>query len=448
MVLTIGQDANKKGTDGYFFYNPENYDANAVLKQAYDKAAETATAENPVKINVESGQYWINDHIYPASHVYLQGEVGVVFKLAPDLKCACMYGKDYMKNDNEPYAHWGFHGANGHLQSAMFNIWKVTDVRLSTFTLDGSYDDLYDGKMCDGNGNVVSGGEARGKSEFTQMNIWQSSNIKIDHVELTRGANDGIGCYSSNDIDVGYCRFDMVGHDGIQVASGCQRVKIHHNFCRIRTNVAFRISYGSENCEIFCNEVTRGEGGGSAVEFVQACPGTLVHNNYFHDITNGGYGAIGYKGLTVSGPGHKYFNNIIINCAYAANDCPAGYEACNNVALNCGSLWGGSPAKDTPNVTQDSEYTAEKYGENGQCNTYWKIKSGSLAGQIVGIDPKYGSDIQIPEPAQVNPHIIELLQTNPCILIQCENSETQQKLFDALNATGLIENGKMEITQV
>ena len=452
MALTIGQDVNKKDTSGYFYYNPKNYDSNSVLEQAYEKAAETAKADNPVTINVEPGQYWINDHVNPKSHVHLQGEADVVFKLAPGLKCACMYGKECMKDETEPHAHWGFHGANGHLQSAMFNIWNVTNVRLSTFTLDGSYDDLYDGKMCDGDGKIVSGGEARGKSEFTQMNIFQSSDVKIDHVMFTHGANDGIGCYSSNDVDVGHCRFDMVGHDGIQVAGSSQRVKIHHNFCRIRTNVAFRISYGSENCEIFCNEVTSSGSGGSAIEFVQSCPGTLVYNNYFHNITQGGYGAIGYKGQTVSGGGHKYFNNLIIRCSYAANNCPCCYEIFYNVALNCDSLWNGCPHIKAPNVAKDSEYAAVKHGTDGQCNTYWEITGGLLKGQIVGIDPQYESGIsatmQMPKPAEVDPHITELMQTCPCILIRCENSETQQKLFDALKATGLIKNEEMEIIRL
>jgi len=50
-----------------------------------------------------------------------------------------------------------------------------------------------------------------------------------------------------------------------------------------------------------------------------------------------------------------------------------------------------------------------------------EITDGPLKGQIVGIILKYKSEIQISKPAQVDLHIIELLQIYPCILIPCEN---------------------------
>jgi hypothetical protein len=233
----------------------------------------------------------------------------------------------------------------------------------------------------------------------------------------------------------------------------------------MRTNCGVRFSYGTTRSEAYCNEFVTGVGGSSGVELQRDVTGTLVYNNYFHDIHNG-WGAIGYKGQEVSGTGVKFYNNLIVNCTYAVNNCPDGYEAYNNMALKCGSLWNGSPSKQTPNVTQESEYTAVKHGVDGQCITYWEITSGPLKGQIVGIDPKYGSDIstpvqtpikspiqtpiqvQTPNPSQVvDPHIMELLQTYPCILIPCENPEMQQKLLNALEVVGLIRTEKMKITK-
>jgi hypothetical protein len=68
------------------------------------------------------------------------------------------------------------------------------------------------------------------------------------------------------------------------------------------------------------------------VELQRDISGTLIYNNYFHDINHDGWGDIGYKGQAVSGTGVKLYNNIIVNCGYAANNCPDGYEAFNNVA--------------------------------------------------------------------------------------------------------------------
>ncbi|WP_440948561.1 right-handed parallel beta-helix repeat-containing protein [Methanosarcina sp. T3] len=382
MELTIGQDESKKGTGGYFYYNPENYDANAVLQQAYAKAAETATVSNPVTINVESGRYWIKDHVSPKSYVYLQGEANVVFKLAPDLKCACMYGKDHMCNPKEPYAHWGYHRATGHEQSAMFNIWEVEDVTISNCTIDGSYDDLYDGKMCNGDGKIVSGGEARGKSEFTQLNIYKSSNIKIDHVVFTRGANDGIGCYECDGVEVSCCTFNMVGHDGMQNYKS-PNIRFHHNYVAMRTNCGIRFDTGSHCGEVYCNEFTTGSGGASAIELQNDAENILIHHNYFHDI-KGLYGAIGYPGQEPNGKGHKYYNNLIINCNFGVKCTPPTSVSSNNIILDC--ITAVNSGSSINNLTTSP--ATDKYGVKGKVNTYWVVKDGVLKDQIIGIGPK------------------------------------------------------------
>jgi hypothetical protein len=389
MNLTIGQDIDKRNISGYFYYNPENTYADAALNQAYDKASKTATEKDPVTIYVEAGKYLIGDHIYPKSHIYLQGlqnkENVVLFKLAPDLKCACMYdGKEHMKCKDEPYAHWGYHGANGQAQSAMFNIWDVKDVQLSKFTLDGSYDDVYDGHMCDKYGKIVKGGESRGKSEFTLMNIYNSYNIKIDHVSFTQGANDGIGCYSSNDIDVSYCRFAMVGHDGMQNYKS-KHVKFHHNYVAMRTNCGVRFDTESHSGKIYCNEFTTGKGGGSAIELQNNAEDILIYNNYFYDIRVGNYGAIGYPGQSPNGKGHEYCNNLIINCNFGVNFTPQTSVSSNNIILDCKENSAVVTGKSVNNLTICPKI--DSYGTNGKVNKYYVVKDGVLKDQIIGIDP-------------------------------------------------------------
>lgn len=457
MVLTIGQDAGKKGTSGYFYYNPENKDANVAIQAAINAAGNGET------IQIKAGKtYWINHYITFKSNITLLGEDNVTIKLSDGLPCGGTTGGKCTT--------WGGHGINGHEQGGAFQIYKCNNVTISKLAIDGSWDDIYGVKY-----DSMKGNNGRGRSELNLIMLWQSSDIKIDQITFFHGANDGIGCYTCNDIEVCYCRFDMIGHDCLQCASTSSRIKFHHNFCRLRTNCGVRFSYGTTRSEAYCNEFVTGVGGSSGVELQRDITGTLVYNNYFHDINHSGWGAIGYKGQEVSGTGVKFYNNLIVNCGYAVNNCPSGYEAYNNIALKCGSLWNGSPAKQTPNVTQESEYTAVKHGENGQCNTYWEITGGLLTGQIVGIDPKYGLDIstpmqsstpvqtstptqsskpietsiQIPKQAQViDPRIAELLQTCPCIVIPCENLEIQQKLFDSLKTIGLLKTEKMEIAQV
>lgn len=440
MVLTIGQDPTKKGTSGYFYYDPENNNANVAIQAAINAAGNGET------IQIEAGKtYWINNYITFKSNIKLQGADSVIIKLSDGLPCGdTTGGKDTT---------WGGHGINGHAQGGAFQIFNCNNVTISKLAMDGSWDDIYGVKY-----DAMKGTNGRGRAQLNLIMLWQSSNIKIDNVTFFHGANDGIGCYKCHDIEVCYCQFDMIGHDCMQCANDSARIKFHHNYCRMRTNCGIRFSYGTTDSEAYCNEFVTGVGGSSGVELQRDVSGTLVYNNYFHDIHNG-WGAIGYRGQEVSGTGVKFYNNLIINCTYAANNCPDGYEAYNNVALKCGSLWNGSPAKQIPNITQDSEYTAEKHGADGQCNTYWEITDGSLKGQIVGIDPKYGSDIStsIQTPTQVqttnstqvvDPHVIEILQMYPCVVIPCENTEMQQNLLNALKVVGLIKTEKMEITQV
>jgi hypothetical protein len=106
MVLTIGQDANKKGTNGYFYYNPENKDANVAIQAAINAAGNGET------IQIEAGKtYWINNYITFKSNIKLQGEDNVTIKLSGCLPCGdTTCGKDTT---------WGGHSINGHEQGGI-----------------------------------------------------------------------------------------------------------------------------------------------------------------------------------------------------------------------------------------------------------------------------------------------------------------------------------------
>jgi PKD repeat protein len=396
----VTHDQAQEGVAGYYYVAADSKTANVAINAAIKDAGAKATAEKPyaVLLKATAGQttttYWLSDHLHfdkekwPSDNIRLVGETGVILKIAEGLPCG-----DTTGNSNRE---WGYHSATGVAKRAAIHIWGVTDVTISNLEIDGSYDDLYTGKFKDESGKVLADNDARGRSEFTLINIAKSSkNIKIDHVKMYHGAGDGVGCYSSETVEMCYCDVNMVGYDAMECTSA-KNVKFHHNIVAIQEFCGIRPD-STSNCEIYDNEFYTGNGGASAVLLKNTANDILIHHNYFHDIkVNNQYGAIGYPGLgtqAAKGTGHKYYNNLFLNCLYAVNYCPTAVECFNNIALNCTNAFVlASGSNNHNNIIADGSYFV-KHGTDKKGDTYWQYTGtdGKIAQtEIVGIRTQAG----------------------------------------------------------
>jgi hypothetical protein len=251
------------------------------------------------------------------------------------------------------------------------------------------------------NSDCTSNPGDRGLYESRRCIIIQGGSNNTVHHCGTLGFTylDFVSVFRSTNICMYECTVCKHGHTAFY-AVHCNGGRVYNNTIGLYTNACLRVD-GSTNIEFDHNNLIKGAGGQASWEFQNNCDGVNIHHNIISNINYPLTQSLGAKGKV------SFHDNVYWNCK----------------GLQIGSGDGNKDIKDSSEQDIDL-WVSREYGR-----------------------PKE-SDIQIPEPAQVNTHVIKLLQTTPCILIQCESSETQQKLFDALKATGLIENGKMEITQV
>lgn len=358
-VIKVGQDPTQASST-YFYCNPSTQNAGTQLNSAIAAAALSATSANPafVSIKAAANPYWINTHVLGRSNVNIVGDgiSSVTLKLISGLTGGSAYPPG-----------WG-NDSGVSSSGAMLMLMNISNVRLSGFTIDGSWDDLY-----------ASTYPNRGLGYFNEITVSGSSNILIDTIKFIRGANDGVMAGSTSNIVVANCEFNMIGHDGVAYIS-CTNSHINHNKFAIRTNSAIRFD-NTTGSAVFCNEVWTGTGGAAGVELQHNVANSLLYNNYFHNIAGAspGYGAIGYRDQTVSGSGVQVHNNIMISCTYSTNDMPAGYALNDNLIVSAPIL-ATNYGTNTENITSVSGLT--KSGSDYARNTYY-----SGVGVIYGIDP-------------------------------------------------------------
>lgn len=357
--ITVGQDSAKASAT-YFYCNPDTQNAGTQFNAAIAAAARSATSSNPAYVTIKAAAepYWINTQVLGKSNVNIVGEgiSSVTLKLIGGLTGGSVYPPG-----------WG-NDSGVSSSGAMLMLLGISNVRLSGFTLDGSWDDLY-----------ASTYPNRGLGYFNEITVSGSSNILIDTIKFIRGANDGVMAGSTSNLVVANCEFNMIGHDGTAYIS-CTNSHIHHNKFAMRTNSAIRFD-NTTGSSAFCNEFWTGSGGAGGIELQHVVTGSLIYNNYFHDIAGAspGYGAVGYRNQTVSGSGVLVHHNIMESCTYSTNNMPTGYALTNNLILTSPIL-ATNYGTNTGNITSISGLT--KSGTDYSRNTYY---SGS--GVIYGIDP-------------------------------------------------------------
>jgi hypothetical protein len=373
-VVTVGQNANKASAS-YFYYNPANANAQVAINNAIAAAAVGASVTAPGVVNIENASkpYEVTSHILGKSNINIIGDTrgGVILKIGKGVSITAYGGPGTTG--------WGgVDSAAG--DGAIINIWTgITNVLIKNMTFDGSCGDYY-----------PCSNDDRGRHRLVLMNLYQASNIVVDNVKFTNGQDNAIWGNSSNTVEIKNSRFDMIGHDFVE-GYKIQNLKFHHNIGAMRTNSGVRCSGTGTNCYVYDNEFYTGTGGSSALELQDSFTNVKVYNNYFHDISP--YGAIGYGGQNPSGSGHEYYNNLFVNLPYAvSSNVPESAVTHNNIMINCKTNVG--KGADTNNIKLVSEsgsgYTFEKYGSNKSGDTYWIVKSGTLASAFAGI--KIGID--------------------------------------------------------
>jgi PKD repeat protein len=391
-TFVVTQDPAFKDKAGYYYTAQGVSDANVAINAAIKDAGAKATAAAPLTVYIKAyppgamiTTYKISDHIYfdakkyPVSNVTLQGEDGVVIKLAEGLKA----GKD-----QDP---WGWKGAPYINRGAAIQLFNgATNIRLTTFSINGSWDDIYKSSF-----------PTRAQNEFVLININNSHDIKIDHLGFFNGMDDGILAADGADkIEVCYCSFNKVGYDCMECYKATN-VKFHHNYCVMRTGCGIRLNGSSNGAEIYDNEFTNEDSGQSGIIFGDdgGGPGNSIkiHHNYFHNITGSFSGGIGYAGETPIASDTQIFNNLLTDNNFGINaNIPTNTVLKNNIAtrntgvgiyLNQGSS--ASYCISTGNGTNFSgpgaqsncsieNHTYAVNGKNGDCNTYWKVTAGPL----------------------------------------------------------------------
>lgn len=398
----VTQNSSYKGrtTEGYYYTAAGANDAHVAINGAITAAASKATSTNPARVFIQAGTYIIRDHLYCKSNVVIYGEGNPTVKIGPDLKSG-----ETCNNCTE----WGYRGATTKAMRAAFHFEGVTNSGIHNLRVDGSYDDIYKPK-----------GVVFGRSQFTLVMMDGATHCKFSGLTMFRMASDAFMVARCNDVEISYCDITQGGHDAVQ-GFNSNGIIFHHNRVAMRCNSGVRYD-NSNNGEVYDNEFYTGSGGGSAIELQNASSNISIHHNYFHDISGNEnkYGAIGYSGLSCSGSGHKYYNNLMVNCVYAADFCPANATTYNNIAVKCSRGFNINSASLSNNIAIDcsspyprgagstsstASHTFSKSGSNGSRNTYWMVTGGPLAnalkGQIIGI--RTGSAPEPPDPQPPDP---------------------------------------------
>lgn len=260
-------------------------------------------------IHLRPGTYTINDPIYmggrTGSTITLEGEAGTIIKSADNVD-------------------WG-------IESGMIRE-KTSGATKSNFIIKGF--------KIDGNGdrNINANGD-RGDRDAYESCIFLTgcSNIEVHDMTLTDNLCDGLIFKSCNDLKLYNNLIDKIGHDGICV-SKCQNVEAYGNTMYLRINCGIR-GYNSNHLQFHDNVITKGLGGGAAIQIQKNGPderdaqGNItnavndvkIYNNTMFDTEGPGVYLIGYvetQGQTYASTSvnAQIFNNLIYHCGLATSN--------------------------------------------------------------------------------------------------------------------------------
>lgn len=225
--------------------------------------------------------YDISDSIMFLSGSILEGEDGVILKLAKDLPV------------------WG--GIDSIPQKkAMFMIRsnQAQNVTIRNLTVDGSQADYYP--------NV-----RLGTSCFNMATLLGCKGLTIQNVTWKNGCNDAMLISGCDGVTVDACQVDRCGHDGVY-AYNVKNITVKNCNFKNRTNSSTRFDTVT-NGLFQNNECSSAIGGYGGLELENRVENIDIDNNFFHDLPYAGIVDVHSTRINVN----VRPNNRFVNCGKA-----------------------------------------------------------------------------------------------------------------------------------
>ena len=204
-----------------------------------------------------------------------------------------------------------------------FEIFNVTNCGVTTSVGEGSrYLEIDHVEVHDSDRGGIRSGKAEGQTRET----WRGVGFYIHHNYVHDVVNEGFYIGSSHwgegedpeieGVEVAYNRVERCGHDGIQVGSAVEDVKVHHNYLR-DVGLDPNLGGGNTGTGLVINQGTTGDwynnvviNAGTRGIMVQGIGGYEIFNNV---IVNAGSGETGDVAIRWFGGHGRFFNNTIVN---------------------------------------------------------------------------------------------------------------------------------------
>ncbi len=236
--------------DGSGDFNCDGKDDHVQINQALDYAAShpgtTVHLKGPFT-------YVIGDSLLIGSNTVLEGDSGVIIKLAEGLST------------------WGGHGSSIANEKAMLMIRgsSATDVTIRNLTVDGSQSDYYP--------NVKLG-----TSCYNMATLIGVNGLTIQNATFRNGCNDAMLISKSSGILIDTVTVNKCGHDGVY-AFNVKDITVKNCKFINRTNSSTRFDTVTNG--VFANNDCTTSGGGYAgLELENAVTNIEVYGNNFHGL--------------------------------------------------------------------------------------------------------------------------------------------------------------------
>jgi polygalacturonase len=236
--------------DGSGDFNCDGKDDHIQINQALDYAA-----KNPGTVVHLKGPftYYIGDTLRIGSNTILEGEQGVVIKLAKGL------------------SKWGHPGCKIVDEKAMFMIKNnsAKNVTIRNITIDGSQSDYYSKVPL-------------GSYYFNMATLVGCENLTIQNVRFQNGCNDAMLISKCNKVLIDKVTVYKCGHDGVY-AFNVQNITVRN--CKFTNRANSSTRFDTITNGVFANnECTTSAGGYAGLELENKVTNIECTGNYFHDM--------------------------------------------------------------------------------------------------------------------------------------------------------------------
>ena len=237
--------------DGSGDFNCDGKDDHVQINQALESAA-----NNPGTTVHLKGPftYVIGDSLLIGSDTILEGDSGVIIKLAKGLPV------------------WGGRESSISEKKAMLMVrgGSASNVAIRSLTVDGSQSDYYSGVRL-------------GTSCYNMATIVNCNGLTIQNVTFQNGCNDAMLISKSSNIVIDTVTVNKCGHDGVY-AYHVNGITVKNSKFINRTNSSVRFDSVTDGV-MTNNECTTSGGGYAGLELQGTLNNIEASGNYFHDLS-------------------------------------------------------------------------------------------------------------------------------------------------------------------